>query len=437
MIGRKWPYDPKRESRIKDSKTTFFTGLSDLSDSAISKTLSTIVQSTFGVGDVVIIKTEKDSIMLGDFTLMFAKDTTLQNQVLTESFVDIVGAALARIAAEKSLKVQKEELFDFFSVNLDLLCIADVEGNFIKVNKEWEAVLGYTVKELESRKFLDFVHPDDMQSTLDVMKELENQKQVLNFTNRYVCKDGSYRYIEWRSKPKGAVIYAAARDVTENVKREEDIRDSEARKSSLIASMDDSIFVLDKNFVFIEYHQSQKEKLFIAASNFLHKSFDDIHFPEPAYSIIRSKLVECLENQKSQQVEYYLDFPSGIMWFDMRITPFDDSLCSVVGLTCVSRDITERKQNEAKMHKLTVALNQSPVTIVITDKEGNITYANPAFTEKTGYAIDEVLGKNPRVLKSDLLPQDVYEDLWKTISVGKEWKGEFYNKKKKGKFIWE
>jgi len=220
LVGRKWPYDPVREHKIKESKTTFFISIADLSNTALPKTLSKIVENTFDVGEVVIIKTEKDSVMLGDFTLMFAKNTKLKNQALTESFVDIVGAALARIAAEKSLKIQEEELFDFFSVNLDLVCIADVEGNFIKVNKEWEHVLGYSVKELESRKFLDFVHPDDLQSTLDVMKELENQKQVLNFTNRYLRKDGSYRYFEWRSKPKGKFIYGAARDVTDNVKRE-------------------------------------------------------------------------------------------------------------------------------------------------------------------------------------------------------------------------
>ncbi|PKL13623.1 MAG: hypothetical protein CVV50_03275, partial [Spirochaetae bacterium HGW-Spirochaetae-6] len=90
------------------------------------------------------------------------------------------------------------ELENFFSVNLDLLCIADVEGNFIKVNKEWEAVLGYTVAELERKKFLDFVHPDDMEATLAAMATLGGQEKVLNFVNRYLARDGSYHYIEWR-----------------------------------------------------------------------------------------------------------------------------------------------------------------------------------------------------------------------------------------------
>lgn len=100
-------------------------------------------------------------------------------------------------------------------MNLDLLCIADFEGNFIKVNKSWETTLGYKTDELTSSKFLEFVHPEDLQTTLDEMKNMGKKNNALNFVNRYRTKDGSYRYIEWRSKPSGKLIYAAARDITE------------------------------------------------------------------------------------------------------------------------------------------------------------------------------------------------------------------------------
>ena len=112
-------------------------------------------------------------------------------------------------------KKQTEELEAFFSVNLDLLCIADMEGHFIKTNAAWSQVLGYATEELNKRKFLEFVHPDDMPATLDAMASLGKGDDVLQFANRYRRKDGSYRYIEWRSHPKGNLIYAAARDVTE------------------------------------------------------------------------------------------------------------------------------------------------------------------------------------------------------------------------------
>ncbi|MDD3050673.1 MAG: PAS domain S-box protein [Candidatus Cloacimonetes bacterium] len=112
------------------------------------------------------------------------------------------------------------QLERFFEVNLDLLCIADVEGNFIKVNRAWENVLGYSSGELQNRKFLEFVHPDDMEETLRAISSLRNQEIVLNFTNRYICRDGSYRYIEWRSTPYKNLIYAAARDITDRYQME-------------------------------------------------------------------------------------------------------------------------------------------------------------------------------------------------------------------------
>lgn len=101
------------------------------------------------------------------------------------------------------------------------------------------------------------------------------------------------------------------------------------------------------------------------------------------------------------------------------------------------RDITQRKQNEDALRQLSVAVEQSPVSVVITDLDGNITYVNRRFTECTGYAYDEVIGRNPRILKSDHTPPEVYRALWETISRGEEWRGEFRNRKKNGDLYWE
>lgn len=117
-------------------------------------------------------------------------------------------------------KERTAELENFFHVNLDLLCIADTDGHFIRVNREWSNILGYTTEDLESRQFLDFVHPDDLDSTLKTLSLLDEQKDVINFVNRYRCKDGSYRFIEWRSHPQGKRIYAAARDITDRMKND-------------------------------------------------------------------------------------------------------------------------------------------------------------------------------------------------------------------------
>jgi len=121
-------------------------------------------------------------------------------------------------------KKQTAEVEGFFSVNLDLLCIADLEGNFIKANEAWEAILGYSPDELSSRKFLEFVHPEDISATMEAMSTLGQGDDVLNFTNRYRCRDGSFRYIEWRSHPMGNLIYAAARDVTQRMEAEKALK---------------------------------------------------------------------------------------------------------------------------------------------------------------------------------------------------------------------
>lgn len=102
------------------------------------------------------------------------------------------------------------------------------------------------------------------------------------------------------------------------------------------------------------------------------------------------------------------------------------------GVYVICRDITERKQAENQLKLLSRAIEQSPVTIVITDKEGNIEYANPKFTEVTGFTFEEVKGKTPRILKSGKHPKEFYETLWNTILSGKDWYGDFHNVKKNG-----
>ncbi len=139
-----------------------------------------------------------------------------------------------RKRAEEALRAKTEELDRFFSVALDLLCIADTDGHFRRLNPQWETVLGYPLSELEGKRFLDFVHPEDREATLSSMSRLADQKSLLGFTNRYQCRDGSYRWIEWRSYPAGNLIYAAARDITDQKQAEEALRASLLEKESLL-----------------------------------------------------------------------------------------------------------------------------------------------------------------------------------------------------------
>jgi PAS domain S-box-containing protein len=123
----------------------------------------------------------------------------------------------------KELEKKSLDLEIFFNVNLDLLCITDLKGNFLRVNAAWEESLGYPRSEIEQMNFLDLVHPEDLEDTIGAFAQLAWQEKVFNFINRCRCRAGNYRYIEWRSYPYHQLIYSAARDISDWKEREEKI----------------------------------------------------------------------------------------------------------------------------------------------------------------------------------------------------------------------
>ena len=108
-----------------------------------------------------------------------------------------------------------EDQDQFFNISLDLLCVANTDGYFLRLNPPWEKALGYTRQELMASRFFDFVHPEDLAKTQEAVSALKSQQKLIRFENRYPCKDGTYRWLEWTATPVGNLIYAAARDVTE------------------------------------------------------------------------------------------------------------------------------------------------------------------------------------------------------------------------------
>ena len=119
----------------------------------------------------------------------------------------------------------------FFEVSLDLLCVLDFNGYFKRLNPAWERTLGFSREELMSRPFTDFIHPDDRARTLEQNASVRRGGNAIGFENRYVCRDGSYRWFRWNSAPVmiGRTIYGVARDVTESkaaeAERERLVRD--------------------------------------------------------------------------------------------------------------------------------------------------------------------------------------------------------------------
>lgn len=103
----------------------------------------------------------------------------------------------------------------------------------------------------------------------------------------------------------------------------------------------------------------------------------------------------------------------------------------------LERKDTEREMMFEQIQELSYAVEQSPNTVVITDPNGNIQYVNRKFTQLTGYTSEEVIGKNPSILKSNKMPDEIYKDMWDVIISGREWSGEIINKKKNGEYYWE
>ncbi|MEJ7599468.1 MAG: ATP-binding protein [Kofleriaceae bacterium] len=117
---------------------------------------------------------------------------------------------------------------DFFEMSLDHLCITGFDGNFVRVNPAWERTLGWSLDELMSRPSIELVHPDDRAATLGARRQLHDGGVLTRLVNRYACKDGTYRWFEWRSiaEIKRKVVYAAARDITDQKHVEDQLRES-------------------------------------------------------------------------------------------------------------------------------------------------------------------------------------------------------------------
>ena len=160
-------------------------------------------------------------------------------------------------------------------------------------------------------------------------------------------------------------------------------------------------------------------------------------FKSNIYHEFNRKLNNCLVAGIPLEDEIVITPPSGKRYFYAAFIPIRDEAGKIYRVMGMSRDITELRMAEEEKTKLSLAVNQSPISIVITDRNGNIEYVNPKFIETTGYSFEEIIGKNPRILKGTKKTPEEYKELWSVITSGKEWHGEFHNKRKDGTLFWE
>ena len=158
---------------------------------------------------------------------MGKQTTPIMNKAVTTSELEARIASLERelaLCKQDSAKAIHEIEDRFFENSIDMLCYLDFNGHFKRLNPAWERTLGFTREELMSRPFIEFVHPDDRERTLKQNAQVRGGGQALAFENRYLCKDGSYRWLRWNAAPDSAekVIYSVARDVTASKQAEEE-----------------------------------------------------------------------------------------------------------------------------------------------------------------------------------------------------------------------
>jgi two-component system, cell cycle sensor histidine kinase and response regulator CckA len=252
---------------------------------------------------------------------------------------------------EKKLAEKSDELERYFSLSKDLLCIANTSGEFIRVNQEWERVLGHSIEELNGRNFLDFIHPEDMDATLNALSRLENQQDVLNFENRYRRKDGTYRWIEWRSRPKGNLVYAVARDVTERKRIEEQLRESEDKFRMTFDFSPDAITISRlEDGLYVDINEGFTQKTGFTRDEAIGKTTSELKLWQDPTA--RQRLVQELrEKGFIENLETQFRLKDGTLITGL-ISARIISLKGVPHLLSVTRDVTEHKKYENEQLKI-------------------------------------------------------------------------------------
>ncbi len=200
-------------------------------------------------------------------------------------------------------------------------------------------------------------------------------------------------------------------------------------REAVIEKMEESVLVIDLQERIVDLNPQAKKFLDIGKNA----------LPgQPVREAFSTWLNECKINISLDNARFQAREKSNPEnYYDVSITPLAHKDGEIAGRLIIWRDISAQKMVEEGFKKFFFAVEQSNASIIITDPQGHIEYVNPFFSKLTGYDLEAVRGKTPRILKSEQTPINVYESLWQAINSGKEWGGEMLNKKKNGELFWE
>jgi PAS domain S-box-containing protein len=327
----------------------------------------------------------------------------------------------------------------------EIACMGHWEFDLVKRKICWSENL-YRLLGLEpyertpSYKFLrSIVHPDDIEELDRGEKLISQRKSSIDIRFRIVTPDGQYKWIMNRIIPeheKGKLVKMRGinLDITESIETLEALKKSEMGYKSLFEK-DSAIKLL------IDLYTGDIANANVAASEFYgytRKQLKKMNVQDIflfAEGEFKQQLAIAQKNDNKRR-EYQHRLADGSIR-DVEVYTSKIIFKGKIYLHSIIHDITGKKEAEAQLLLLSKSTEQSPVSIVITDPDGRISYVNPKFTETAGYSAEEAIGETPSILKSGRHTDEFYKELWDTVLSGREWKGEFENRKKNGELYWE
>jgi PAS domain S-box-containing protein len=317
------------------------------------------------------------------------------------------------------------------------------DGIFKYVNPKLAEIFGYSTDEMIGKKGpLDVVLPEDRHIVArNLQKRLDGEVKSLHYEFRGITRDGETIYIEVFGtrmiyKNKAAVI-GTLLDITARRNAENALQKSEQRMRTIIDSEPECVKILNPDCTLREMNPAGLAM--IEAESLEQVVGQDVcSIVAPEHREEFRALAKRVLQGESECLEFQITGLKGTKkWLESFAVPLREGGDEITGILSITRDVTKQKELDMELSKLSRAVEQSPVSVVITDTQGNIEYVNPYFCQLTGYSCAEVIGRNPRILKSGRQTTEFYRQMWETISSGNVWKGEFHNKKKNGELYWE
>lgn len=306
------------------------------------------------------------------------------------------------------------------------------------------AVTGYTSKDYIFKPDLwyQMVYEEDRPKVIRQAEASLKGENTPFVEHRIIHKNGTVRWVKnavvvHKDANNQVVSYdGLITDITERKSAELALLDSEDRYRGLVETALDTIFTISaKDMTVVSLNPAFEQITGWSRAQWIGKPFVDIVYPGDL-PLALNEFHKTLNQEQRSPIELRFRSASGKFLIGEVVSVPQIRDGKVIGIFGIARDITARRRAEEELHILSRAVEQSPNNIMITDTSGRILFVNAKFSETTGYLPQEVIGKNPSILKSGLTSPEEYKNLWETVLQGKEWRGEFRNKKKNGELYW-